>query len=69
MVHALKNSIRSFPSFTSFSPFGYGNRTSCRLFNNSPITPVAVYPDAAAFKSKILKDNKGKSGIYLIFFC
>jgi hypothetical protein len=37
--------------------------------NNSPITPVAVYLDAAACKEQILKENKGKSGVYLIFFC
>ena len=37
--------------------------------NNSPITPAAVYPDAWASKDQILKDNKGKSGVYLIFFC
>jgi hypothetical protein len=32
--------------------------------NKNPITPVAVYLDAAASKSQILKDNKGKSGVY-----
>jgi hypothetical protein len=37
--------------------------------NNSPIVPVAFYPDAAVLKSKIIKDNKGKAGVYLIFFC
>jgi hypothetical protein len=36
---------------------------------NSPITPAVVYPDAFASKSQILKDNKGKAGVYLIFFC
>jgi hypothetical protein len=37
--------------------------------NNSPIIPVKVYSDAAASKEQILKENKGKSGVYLIFFC
>ena len=31
---------------------------------NSPITPAVVYPDAFASKSQILKDNKGKAGVY-----
>jgi predicted neutral ceramidase superfamily lipid hydrolase len=35
----------------------------------SPITPVVVYPNAEASKSQIIKENKGKSGVYLIFFC
>jgi hypothetical protein len=35
----------------------------------SVVVPVAVYPDAAAAKEQILKDNKGKAGVYLIFFC
>jgi hypothetical protein len=37
--------------------------------NAAPIIPVKVYPDAAACKEQILKENKGKSGVYLIFFC
>jgi group I intron endonuclease len=32
--------------------------------NNSLITPVAVYPDAFAFKEQIIRANKGKAGIY-----
>ena len=53
----------SLPSFTSFSPFTCSN-PSCPLFNNSPVTPAVTYPDAEASKSKILKDNKGKAGVY-----
>jgi hypothetical protein len=58
MLHSLKNTMRSSPPFTSFSPFGYGNRTSCRLFNNSPITPVAVYPDAFKETNNFRKQRK-----------
>ena len=37
---------------------------------NYPLTPAeAVYSDAAASKDQIIKDNRGKSGVYLIFFC
>jgi hypothetical protein len=32
--------------------------------NNTPITPAAFYPNAKDQKSKILRDNKGKAGIY-----
>ena len=52
----------------SLSPFPCPN-PSCPLFNISPVTPVVVYPNAEASKSQIIKDNKGKSGVYLIFFC
>jgi hypothetical protein len=31
---------------------------------NSPVTPVAVYSNAESSKSQIIKDNKGKSGVY-----
>jgi hypothetical protein len=62
----MKNSNSS--SFTSFSPFPCPN-PSCPLFKNSPIVPQKVYEDAAAYKEQIIKDNRGKSGVYLIFFC
>jgi hypothetical protein len=32
--------------------------------NKNPITPVKIYEDAEAFKDQILKENKGKSGVY-----
>ncbi len=32
--------------------------------NNSPITPAVIYENAAASKVQVLKDNKGKSGVY-----
>jgi hypothetical protein len=54
----------SFSKFTGPYSLHYGNRSSCRLFNKPRITPVAFYPDVAAFKSQILKENKGKSGVY-----
>jgi hypothetical protein len=31
---------------------------------NSPVTPERIYEDAAACKEQILKENKGKSGVY-----
>jgi hypothetical protein len=55
--------------FTGLYSLHYGNRSSCCLFNKPLITPAAFYPNAEASKSQIIKDNKGKSGVYLIFFC
>jgi hypothetical protein len=34
-----------------------------------PVAPERFYEDAAASKDQIIKDNRGKAGVYLIFFC
>ena len=36
--------------------------TNNNIGSVTPVSPVAVYPNAC--KSQILKDNKGKSGVY-----
>jgi group I intron endonuclease len=36
--------------------------------NNLPNVPARIYEDAAALKDQIISDNKGKAGVYLIFF-
>lgn len=46
-----------------FSSFP-GPNPSCSLYKNLPVTPAVTYPDAEASKSQILKDNKGKAGVY-----
>jgi hypothetical protein len=33
------------------------------------VVPVVVYSDAKASNDQIIKENKGKAGVYLIFFC
>ncbi len=47
-----------------FSPFP-SRHPSFFLYKNYPVTPAVTYPDAEALKSKIIKDNKGKAGIYV----
>jgi hypothetical protein len=42
----------------------YGNSIANPL-NNSVSVPVVTYSNAAADKSRVLKENKGKSGVYL----
>jgi hypothetical protein len=56
------------PSFTGLYFLPCPN-PSCPLFKNSPIISTAVYSNAELQKSQILKENKGKAGVYLIFFC
>jgi group I intron endonuclease len=40
--------------------------SSSKDSGNDPITPAVVYVDAYSMKKVILKENKGKSGIYML---
>jgi hypothetical protein len=39
-------------------------KTSNTNNNNSPIAPAVIYPDPKDQKDQILRENKGKAGIY-----
>nr|YP_313621.1 hypothetical orf1 [Epidermophyton floccosum]AAW78227.1 hypothetical orf1 [Epidermophyton floccosum] len=49
-----------------FNPFNFWNCINfSNLFKNKK-TPVISYPNVNLFKDNIIKDNKGKTGIYML---
>jgi hypothetical protein len=61
--------LNSLNNLKGLSPFPCPNPSCPLVSSNSLKLMFQVYPDAAAAKDQILKDNKGKAGVYLIFFC
>jgi hypothetical protein len=57
----------SFKRFSSYRRLGLFNRSELRSYSTSSLSvvPVKRYSNADTDKPQILKENKGKSGVYL----